>query len=247
MAQHKILIVDKDEAFAKLLAEQLRSSGHENVDFVGSSSDAMIALKDNPYSVILGSETVEHVSGAELAFEVRKNQITKPEIVILSSERGLSLHEAHQAGASFVLPKPIDLAQLCSILNHITPSFERRAHPRVEISPQAMGQVYGEVSHFGKSNKIQVQISNLGRGGFYFRPGSVDALPKVGQILEFDLTLSMVPNTKFKGMGIVRWQRKRGAESGAGVEFLQIPDDAQKLIEAFVELFKVRPFVPDEC
>jgi CheY-like chemotaxis protein len=242
----RVLIVDPDFEFSTLLAENLRQSGLREVTFVTTSHEALELMHIEEFHIVLSSENLEDdKSGLDFATEIRSVHTLKPEIVILTEGRNVKLADAHHVGASFLVAKPINMAQLSSVIERMQPD-ERRLGGRVIVDPVVMGHLFGQIGHSGKKDKLSVEISNLGRGGFFYKCPQITKIPEVGQMIDFEITLTMVPNCKFTGQGVVRWARKGGLEMGAGVEFLSVNEEAEKLITAFVDLFKVKPYVPDE-
>ena len=65
-----------------------------------------------------------------------------------------------------------------------------------------------------------------------------------GQIIDFNAKLSMVPDFTITGKGVIRWTKENMYTVGAGIEFIFLEPDTETLIEAYVKLFRVKPFVP---
>ncbi len=240
----KILIVEPDLKLGDFLCTQLNQRGGYHSILVDSIETAMDALKvESQVSLIITDHNLENTSGFELAFEVRKERYIKAEIIMVSGDPKISVFEAHQVGVAHILQKPVNVDELINVVKKV--AGEKRRFDRVYIEPQQHGNITGDVSSHS-SRHVDAEISNLGRGGFFYKVKSDADLPPIGQIVDFKLKLGMIPTHDFAGRGIVRWVKRTAKETGAGVEFLIIPEESEKLISAFVDLFKIREFVPAE-
>ncbi len=245
----RILLVDEDRSWTDSLSASLGQLGDCDVMAVSTATEALDLLKKgNSFQLVLSEVALSGSSGFELAHEIRKEHISKPEIVLVSSDPKVSVFDCHQVGACQILSKPINMPALVSVIKRLKKVEDNRISPRVEIDPATMGPLHGVVSYTSdpRNQSYKIDVSNIGRGGFFFKLDSKEEIPKLGLIMDFELRLVMVPNCVIKGRGIVRWNKVSPECTGVGVEFLQIPEDSTRLINAFVDLFKVRPFVPDE-
>jgi len=242
--QDKILIVEPDIKLGEFLSTQLNQRGGYDSILVDSLDTAMDALKsEDCVNLIITDQNLENRSGFELAFEVRKERFIRPEIIMVSGDPKISVFEAHQVGVGHILQKPVNVDELINLVKRV--AGEKRRFDRVYIDPSHHGNIKGDVSGLA-SKHVNAEISNLGRGGFFYKVANDADLPPIGQIVDFKLKLGMVPSHDFAGRGIVRWVKRTAQETGAGVEFLIIPEESEKLICAFVDLFKIREFVPSE-
>jgi len=243
----KVLVIDKDPVQADLIVQNLLTQGYEAETMSISDEGLRETIRSRDIDLIFIDADLEKKSGFEFAREIRAENMALPEIVFLSKDPQAHLFECHQVGGCQVLKKPLNMEVLQELTNHVKKDVvERRRYDRVHINPVAMGRLYGTVSKHPPTpgTTRTIEVSNIGRGGFFFEIPVGQTPPTIGDILDFELKLSMLPEYTFKGQGIVRWTRSTVTECGAGVEFLNIPIESEKLIRAFVELFKVRPFVP---
>ena len=241
MGAEKILIVEPNLKLADFLSTQLKLKGGYESILADSVNTALEVLRYEKVQLVLADQNLQNHSGFELAHEIRREWTTKPEIVMMSSDPRVSLFEAHQVGVSHILRMPVKIEELISVVARVT--GQKRRYERVQVNASQHGSIKVDV---GSSNQksFNMEISNIGRGGFFFRVSNDSDLPPVGQIIDFKLKLGMVPEYSFAGRGIVRWVKRTGAETGAGVEFLVIPEESERLIGAFVDLFRIREFVP---
>jgi CheY-like chemotaxis protein len=239
-----VLLVDDDADWREILKSSLQGLGSFTVSESADAAGALAMLQNTHFHIVMADIHLKGINGFELAQEIRKERMTTPEIVFISGDPRVSIFEAHQVGACHVLRKPVDLEELATLMNRLR--NEQRRNERVVIDPKILGRLYGKVSMHNGLERVEVELGNLGRGGFFFHVSTDRALPEPGSVVEFQVSLGMVPNAEILGKGIVRWTKNTAAARGAGVEFLEIPAESQRLVNAFVDLFKVRPFVPDQ-
>ena len=132
------------------------------------------------------------------------------------------------------MEKPLNLRDFRTLTDQ---SINRREALRFDVDS------YPGVIKASNNTKLHSNVKNIGRGGFFFEFPLEANAPEVGELLEFSIHIEAFPNFHLQGKGIVRWI-KGGPKPGAGIEFIEIPDEDNKLINAFVELFKVKAFVP---
>lgn len=241
----KTLIVEQDSDISQLISERLSLHGLETHTETNADNIYQRIEKEN-YQVVLLSDQIAGSDSLDIAGKIRTELSAKPEIIVLTDNPKLSIFEVHQAGACHFLKKPLNFDDLVNVVNRFTRPFVHRDE-RVSVNPQVLGKIYGTaLSQDPNRSAFQIELRNLGRGGFFIEIPVGTKAPPVGEIIEFELKLGMVPNTSFSGKGIVRWSRSTILESGIGVEFLEIPEDSEMLIHAFVDLFRIKSFVPSD-
>lgn len=117
LASKRRILIAEDSALAR---EQLRRLLEDSlgvvVDTVGDGNEALEALTDRQYSVVVTDLRMPQISGLELIEEVRMRKL--PVAVIVTTGHG-SIDEAVQAmrlGATDFLTKPIDIHHLRRVL-----------------------------------------------------------------------------------------------------------------------------------
>ena len=103
-----ILLVDDEEALVKVGEEMLAMLGYEPVGF-HSSAAALETFRASPdrFDAVLSDEAMPHMTGSELAKEIRKLHPDIP-IVLMSGYVTPALHtRAQEAGVVEVLAKPL--------------------------------------------------------------------------------------------------------------------------------------------
>lgn len=109
----KILVVDDDVAFARMIQEYLSVRGHD----VGLVHDGRAALKkcvDENFDLFVIDLFMPDMDGFELIVELKKKQ-SNPRMIVMSGMTRFGndfLGAAQKLGASAALVKPFDLVQL---------------------------------------------------------------------------------------------------------------------------------------
>ncbi len=114
--KQRVLIADDSGTTRSQLQQLLQDSLGVIVDTAADGSEALQALTERPYSVVLTDLRMPKVSGMELIAEVQKRRL--PVAVVVSTGYG-SVDEAVQAmrmGATDFLTKPIDIDHLRHVL-----------------------------------------------------------------------------------------------------------------------------------
>ena len=236
----RILIVDASSESGAGLCKSLENMGFSPQN----QSDPKLALERvgaDPFDVILvDSEWGAHERFSfELASQLLESAHGAPDVVLLSNEADLPIFEGHQAGASHVLRKPLNMDTLQEIIQRSGPAKGARRFDRVSIDEAGLGRLYGQVSIDNQRPPLSIEVANLGRGGFYFEAPDHMSLAS-GHIFDFEIKLSMVPGCHISGKGIVRWMHNQGV----GVEFLMLSNECEATVRSFVDLFKVKEYVP---
>ncbi len=116
MEELRILIVDDDASYRKLMLNMLQSIGVGNVPMAASALEARDYIQETNVDFVVADRTLEGAGGIALLKYLRDPKTTPaPHIpVIMSTDFGGAQHitAAVQAGADHVLAKPISPAEL---------------------------------------------------------------------------------------------------------------------------------------
>ncbi len=242
----KTLIVEQDPDISRLIQERLELHGFET-QAESKLDDILDVLEKGHFEIVLLADDLIGADALDIAGRIRTELSHKPEVILLTDNPRLSVFDVHQSGACHSLQKPLNFDALVESVERFGRSKLRPRGERVDINPQVLGKLYGlALSQNPAHETFHIEVKNIGRGGFFIEILVGHRAPAVGEIIEFELKLGMVPDYSFSGKGVVRWARSTILESGVGVEFLDIPSDSQRLIHAFVDLFKIKSFVPSQ-
>ena len=111
-SKRRVLVVEDNETNRLHLRELLESDATLCVDVAANGSEALQALTERPYSLVITDLKMPQLSGMELLEEVQKRRL--PVAVLVTTGYG-SISDAVQAmrlGAADFLTKPIDIDHL---------------------------------------------------------------------------------------------------------------------------------------
>jgi DNA-binding NtrC family response regulator len=114
--KRRLLIVEDSEATRKQLQQLLESELPVQVDTAGDGTEALEALIERSYSLVITDLKMPRVDGMQLIEEVQRRRL--PVTVIVTTGFG-SIHEAVQAmrlGAYDFLTKPLDFQRLSLVV-----------------------------------------------------------------------------------------------------------------------------------
>src|SRR5262245_36801649 len=107
-SKRRVLLAEDNESNRKHLKELLESDSSLLVETAANGGEALQALSERPYSMLITDLKMPHVSGMQLLEEVQKRRL--PVAVIVTTGFG-SVGDAVQAmklGATDFLTKPVD-------------------------------------------------------------------------------------------------------------------------------------------
>lgn len=107
----KILLLEDDYLYKISIKEFLEELDFEVDDF-DNGDDALDAIYDNKYSLLLLDIRVPGIDGFTLIENIRKNGITTPVIVLTSLTDMSNLSKGYELGCNDYLKKPFDLIEL---------------------------------------------------------------------------------------------------------------------------------------
>src|SRR5947208_3240092 len=144
----RILIADDDEVSCQLFAETLESDGF-SVDQVTSGDAALSRLDGETYDLLLIDVRMPGMSGLEVTRVVHENYPALPIVVMTAFGSIETAVEAIHEGAFDFISKPMNLAELKSILSRAL--AQRSLQRRVEKSaaedneyPSQLGKIIGK-------------------------------------------------------------------------------------------------------
>ena len=155
-----ILVVDDDADMRELVRDMLKDRGHQ-VTIAGSGQEALKALGEEDYSVVLTDLRMRGMQGLELLAEIKR---TYPDInVILMTAFGSveTAVEAMKHGASDYLTKPVKKDELVRVIERVV----REAALRREVSRlrQEVHKEYSFHQILGKSKPMQAVFDLIKR------------------------------------------------------------------------------------
>jgi DNA-binding NtrC family response regulator len=112
----KLLVVDDEEPFRRLLKKELTRKGF-SIDVAPEGEIALRMLKENPYDVMLLDILMPGIDGISLMKKLRKDPSAPPTIVLTAKATIETAVEAMRNGAYDYLTKPYKLDELEIVIN----------------------------------------------------------------------------------------------------------------------------------
>ncbi|HTR21754.1 MAG TPA: response regulator [Gemmatimonadales bacterium] len=121
----KVLIVDDDPAFTKLVGHYLREAGYEVAVAADGMQGLMFAKRDHPDLVLVDLQ-MPAGGGMQLLDRLHTNRATEtiPKVIVTASRDQSLEAKARDHGAAGFLHKPVDQATLLAAVHAALPEPE---------------------------------------------------------------------------------------------------------------------------
>ena len=113
----RFLIVDDNVAFAENIAEILADSGDE-VMIASSGREAIELAQRHRFDAVVSDMRMPEMSGADVVRRLREIDAGLPAIIVSAYSADQPVDEARHLGVLGVLPKPVPVPRLLSLLEH---------------------------------------------------------------------------------------------------------------------------------
>ncbi len=129
----KILFVDDDAPVRSAFSRSLRGRGF-TVDLASGIGEALAMASNNAYAVIASDYRMPNVDGLELIEQVRELQPDATYVLVSGEcDLELALEAVNNHAVTYVVPKPWDIEELCSVLRRsIEAQWERAGQRAVQ-------------------------------------------------------------------------------------------------------------------
>ncbi len=116
MAKPNILVVDSDEGFGRMLSEGLQNTGHYTSSWVGSGADALQAVVERSYDLVIVDVGVNDMNPATLIKAVKEAKAGMK--IMMTPMIGQELPKNYAGmGINGVLPKPFFVGDLPDLVD----------------------------------------------------------------------------------------------------------------------------------
>ncbi len=165
---NRLLIVEADEALSESLKGLFKGEGYE-VDSVGSASDALKVLGEQPCDAIIADINLPGTDGIELLEQVKGRFLDIPVILITAQASLDTAVKALRAGAYDYMTKPLLYDELRRIVKEATnerPNKREKSNQKRHIGVECnFGKIVGESeeisSVISEAKKIANSMSNV--------------------------------------------------------------------------------------
>ncbi len=155
----RILVVDDEEKFARILAMSIKKEGHAAFE-TSSPYEALEMANNSPYDLVLSDIRMPKMDGLEL-IESLKERLPEADFILMTAHGTLdSAIEAMRMGVSDYLLKPFKTEQLLHVINRI--SEGRRLRRENQLLRAELSKQVGEVELVGKSKSFQ-QVTEMAK------------------------------------------------------------------------------------
>jgi two-component system response regulator HydG len=139
----RVLVVDDDRAMCDLLETDLRLRGLQ-AQTCHRAQDALRALKEGPFDVVLTDVRMPGTSGLQLCEEISRSHGDTPVIVMTAFGNMETAIDALRAGAYDFITKPVEMDLLAAAI--------RRAIQKHQLQEQVrlLSETVDRASHFGE-------------------------------------------------------------------------------------------------
>lgn len=121
----RILIVDDNRSFQKVISKFLEKAGLNNYEVVSSAEEALRALNSEEFDLLSVDWQLPDLDGLELLRLIRMRFATLPIVVVTGNNQEQQVREAKSAGASGYVIKPFSqktfLRTITNFLSKKTP------------------------------------------------------------------------------------------------------------------------------
>ncbi len=120
IAKKRVLVIDDDLPIRGMLAAALRQHGYQ-VLLAGDGGEGHRALTIHQPDIVLLDLAMPDVNGWDFLQRVQETgHLAKTPIVVVSAHASQQPQALLQMGVSAILPKPFNLADLLSLIEHLT-------------------------------------------------------------------------------------------------------------------------------
>jgi two-component system chemotaxis response regulator CheY len=117
----KILTVDDSATMRRIIKNQLKQAGFEEVDEAGNGREAMTKLTQVQYDLLITDWNMPEMTGLELVKEVRKTDTIKglPILMVTTVAEKEEIVVALKAGVNSYVVKPFDTPTLQTKISQV--------------------------------------------------------------------------------------------------------------------------------
>lgn len=112
---HRVLVVDDAEDVAEVISQMLGDAGL-STKYVCSGAEALAALEEGPYDVVVSDVRMPGISGIDVLREVKHRDRGKVVILVTGYDIGPLLRETSGYESVYVLRKPVSHVELIRVI-----------------------------------------------------------------------------------------------------------------------------------
>lgn len=120
----RALVVDDSNVMRRVISGALRQAGAELVDEAADGLEAVDAVKQQEYGIIMMDWNMPNMDGLEAVLAIREDGITTPIIMVTTENDKSRVLDAVRAGVSGFITKPFTPATIISKIKNTVESLQ---------------------------------------------------------------------------------------------------------------------------
>ena len=119
----RVLAVDDSATMRRIIKNQLKQSGVEDVDEASNGREALMLLARSQYDLLITDWNMPEMCGLDLVIEIRKTEPLKalPILMVTTVSAKQDIVNALKAGVNNYVVKPFDAATLQAKVTQLVP------------------------------------------------------------------------------------------------------------------------------
>lgn len=226
--RQKILVVENDGAFVQMLEATLRLMGTEP-DCVLADWDTVFRIESDRFDCAFIDLECSHFDTRDLIRRIRhsKPNAKIPVVVLTPCRDTQRVAQAFEAGATFSLTKPVDTAQVQTLLNATRGAMleERRKYERVALKVPVLC-AWGQQQEV---ERVQGHTLNVSSSGLLM---SLSPAPPLGSIVSAELKL---PDSS-RGLVLKGIVTRDGPAPQVAMRFIGLSSEQREALEKCVSM-----------
>ena len=120
----RVLAVDDSATMRRIIKNQLKQSGVEDVDEASNGREALLLLARTQYDLLITDWNMPEMCGLDLVIEIRKTEPLKalPILMVTTVSAKEDIVNALKAGVNNYVVKPFDAATLQAKVTQLVPT-----------------------------------------------------------------------------------------------------------------------------
>lgn len=235
---NSILVVDDEDALREALAFEFEMRGFQ-VDSAENGRKALEIISAKPIGLVMSDIRMPGGSGTELLEELQK-RAQSPVLMFMTAFADITAEEAYDKGAAGMFSKPFDRKQMVEMVRRaLLPPAQAWSKPSTAPANVKLALDFASFEEASAAGNFQI-----GRGGFFVRP-STEKLES-GDRVAFEFGFSKGTMPSIRGIGVVRWTRKKNGTlpTGVGIEIESLEETNRERFVEFLNLQCPKAYIP---
>lgn len=241
-----ILLVDDDQGLRKAILFDLNRKGYHVIEAENGEMgfDLIKKNENNSIDLVISDVKMPVCDGITFLDKVKKNNLIKPLVILMTGYADITLEEALDFGADEVVIKPFERKAFLNMISKtLTNQNEKWKQPSSNSTSASFLKI--DLTFLNFEQSISEKRFNLGRGGFFINHNY--ELSNKNTLISFHITFEKGSLNLLEGEGLVRWSRNKNEKHlpiGCGVEFIYLNNNCREQIIDYLKVHQLKPFIP---